>query len=176
MESGLETIPRTAFGDGVNLCMANGERLLSSAAQALRERNFTCAFIKGFAALEEFGKALLILEGWSKDSIGKNVWDRGFKSHPTKMRMARYLVDVAFLKEHGLIQDESEGRWADEDYVKSACAMRTDCLYVDFDFKEKRWKSPLEISDKLEGWAGEIVRVGELSMKAVLAEKNRMGT
>ena len=49
--------------------------------------------------------------------------------------------------------------------------MKTKCLYVDFDFERKVWKSPIEIYDNLHNWAVEIIVAADYSKKALAKKK-----
>lgn len=108
MKSTSNVIPKSAFAEGLDLCEKNGEKLLKEAIQAFQRRTFVCAFILGFTAWEEFGKASLILEYWNEDFIKYDTWKKEFLSHRFKIHQARYISDKTLFrglsKELGLAQ------------------------------------------------------------------------
>ena len=175
MSSTLDVIPKTAFAEGLTLSEKNGNRLHDKALQAFRRKDFVCAYILGFSAWEEFGKALLILKHWNEEFIERDTWNKEFIKHLSKIRRAKYISDKALLEELGFLSEDVEIR-LDEKYLRKMHEMRTSsCLYVDFDFEEKVWKSPMQIDDKLHNWVAEVIIAAEFSRRALQAEKKEGG-
>lgn len=177
MKSSSNGMPKSMFAKGLELCEKNGERLLKDSIQAFQRRAFVCAFILGFTAWEEFGKASLILEYWNEDLVKYATWKKEFRSHRFKIHQARYISDKTLLrgvsKELGLTQKDLQEIIVDEEYLKKVHEMRKRCLHVDFDFKGKVWKSPIEIDDKLHNWAVDVIMGAEFSKRALQSEKKR---
>jgi len=144
--------------------------------EASNDKHHLCAFYLGTIALEEYGKAFLILENWDKETISKTKWKKKFTHHLTKMRNILSLSErerVHRDKKIGMsIDDEGE---IDEDFLKSIVGLRDGCRYVDYNFEEGKWKSPMAVNGDLRLWTRKIAILLWWANRALKNEKQRKG-
>jgi len=175
----IKSIPKSKFLEGLKLCEDNSQRLFDLAQQAFKNREFIASFIIGFASWDEIGKAFLILENWDKGHIDERTWEKQFKSHYHKIKLARLRSDQ-YLTEDLLSNSMFKNVppkieiVLDEEHIKKVINARTDCLYVNYDFKGEKWKSPLEIRNPDELAALMICMVWD-SAAALRREKEKIG-
>ena len=171
------SIPNSKFHEGLELCERNAERLYRAAFQAFQNGNYLCSFILGFNCWEEIGKAFLILDNWDGDFIPQKKWGAEFMGHHTKIQKARYRRDQLLA---GQILEGSEGvidfkLVPDIEYTKKMVVMRTACVYVDYDFKEELWKSPMELMERLDELAMSVRGMADQSKEALIKMKKIKG-
>lgn len=174
-----ETIPRSSFPEGLALCERNAERLFEKARKSFRRKEFLCAFILGFTAWEEFGKAALILEKWDEEFIGKKTWKKRFIKHKAKTDRAQYVSDRILLEE---VSRQVDLDWKgqeirlDDEYLRKLRDLRTQkALYVNYNFRDKIWESPIEVEDNLDSWVVNVLFAARRVHEALQIEKKRRG-
>ena len=140
---------------------------------------FICAFYLGSIAWEEYGKAFLILENWDKEKIDREMWKNKFTRHRTKMGYVLRVSDRERRRRDSMLgmdfgnKDLKES--IDEDFLKSIDDIRDSCRYIDFDFEEEEWKSPLDVDDKLRSWTRKIGICLWWANKVLKIEKQKKG-
>jgi len=178
------SIPKSKFHEGLELCERNAERLYNEAFQAFQNGNYLCSFILGFNCWEEIGKAFLILDNWDDDLITEKKWRDKFLGHHTKIKIARYRHDQLLadqLLENSVFYKLGKEGFIDFklipdiEYTKKMVDMRTACVYVDYDFEEELWKSPMEFLERLDSLAMSVRRMADLSKNALKIMKKRKG-
>lgn len=165
-----------SFQRGLELCEENANRLFEKMHEVSNHKHYLSAFYLGTIALEEYGKAFLILENWDKDEISKTKWKKQFTHHLTKMRNILKLSKKERVyrdKKIGIDIDDKEE--IDEHFLKSIIGLRDVCRYVDFNFEEGKWNSPMACNGNLRSWSHKIAILLWWANRALKTEKNRKG-
>ena len=166
-------IPKSNYNEGVKLCEVNAFESFTQAQTNLDNSKFREAYLLGFIALEEIGKALFILDEWDKPSISKNDWrkSRTFLNHISKlMRTRKSLIDDLILTFREQSSDIKSRNihilgWSVEE-MKQLWLYRNRVMFVGYDFKTGQWESPKHLMD-LEEKASDVISRARLVFSAL---------
>lgn len=138
-------IPYTELEKGIKLSIENAERLIEDAETLCKNGRYPSASYLAIVALEEEGKAYLLLKRFiAKTDIKKKSWRDDFWRHEKKI----IAVQEAISKYRKLKINGKQVRL--EDLAKFFLDHKDDCLYVDWDFEKNKtqitdkWKYPLK--------------------------------
>jgi len=165
------SILKSKFYEGLELVERNADRLYSAALQAFQTGQYLCSFILGFNCWEEIGKAFLILDNWDSDLITEKKWKGDFIRHDKKIEKARYRRDQLLagkLSAGSILVPNDE-------YTSKMVDMKTACVYVDYDFEEELWKSPMDLMERIDELAMSVRGMADQSKIALNAMKKEMG-
>jgi len=180
-------IKKSIFLEGIELCEKNAERLIQEADETFTKGAHTAAFILGFTAWEEAGKAFLFLQNWEKDEILREKWIREFKNHLDKIRLAYEFTQTSHFKR--LIRlsprvrelffpegkEESKIKVVmDKKYSKEVFRSRGQVLFVNYNFNNNKFESPSDFVNP--SLAANIIGSARDSLNALRIIKNEIIT
>ena len=92
-------IVQSQFSRGIKLCYENAKRLNNLSITYFKNKLYEGSFFFSFAAWEEIGKAIMILEKKINDEpILKTDWKERLKSHPRKIKKAHFVHDMNLIE------------------------------------------------------------------------------
>ena len=142
-------IPKSNLYQGVRFCRRNARALYNKALEAFRKECFHASYLLGFAAMEEIGKALVILNHWDDDHISFNKYKSEMCNHKHKITLAMKLIDENILEVFNIIPREFAEIVPDDERRDLLVNTRTGSIYIDYDFLANDWEKPLKQMDEL---------------------------
>lgn len=142
-------IPKEQYYEGVRFCRRNARALYNKALEAFRKECFHASYLLGFAAMEEIGKAIVILNHWDDDQISFNEYKFEMCNHKHKITLAMKLVDDNILEVYHVVPREFNEMVPDTERRDLIVNTRTGSIYMDYDFPTQDWKKPLKKMDEL---------------------------
>ncbi len=147
------TIPHADYNEGIRLCRKNAKSLTIKARNAFEKGCFHAAYLLAIAALEEVGKATVIIKYWNNENISYEKYKKEICNHELKTTLAITLIDENLIEQFSVGPREHIEIILDENRRDTLVETRTRSIYVDYNFKEKKWVYPLEKMDELASTA-----------------------
>lgn len=146
-------IPKDDYGEGIRLCRKNAKFLIRNADKAFKQGVFHGAYLLAIAALEEVGKAVVIMNHWEEDKITFEVYMNEICNHKLKVTLALTLIDENMIEKYARTPREYGEIVLDEEHRDLLVNTRTRSVYLDYYFPQKGWRKPLERMDELASTA-----------------------
>ena len=138
-------IPKSDYLRGLRLCIRNSRKLLKLADDAFRRECYQAAYLLGFASFEEIGKGMVILNHWDDDFISFRDYKYEMCNHKHKITLALKMInenimDYFNIVPRGIISPPE----LDEEHRDNIVYIKTESIYLDYDFEKKKWKRPIK--------------------------------
>lgn len=174
-------IPKAQFQDGIKQCEINAYHSFMDAHRHLSQNDYRQAFLFGYMALEEIGKAGFIFDKWNEARISQAEWHsrQSFVGHIPKIFKAKKIVekdvDNWFKNEFPLFKRVKFGilGWSDAE-LNDIWEYRNRVLYVGYNFDENKWESPQDIPD-IEQRAMDVVSKAQSAFYALEGQLPNLG-
>lgn len=137
------------YYQGVRLCRRNARNLYNKSLEAFKQNFFHSAYLLGFSALEEIGKALVILNHWDEECISYEVYMSQLCNHGHKISLSLGMVDENAIEYFARTPREVVDLGEDIETKNILVNTKLDSIYVDYDFSSKQWKKPLNQMNEL---------------------------
>lgn len=172
-------IEQARFSKGIKLSYENAKRLNILSVKYFQKKLYEGSFFLAFAAWEEIGKALMILEKKLNDEpISKTEWKNRLKSHRKKIETAYRVHDLSLTE--SIFGSEYADKFRsgeytlmiDEEFLKKMADYRLGGVYVDYLFETNEWGLPMDFSG---GLAINVHRIAAESIRGFELECDRIG-
>jgi AbiV family abortive infection protein len=133
----MSSIASNEFDEGIEKSVDNASRYLSDALFLFQHKRYQSSFLLSMLSYEESGKALLTIDyKIKKKEITKNQWVKKFCSHTVKNIVSRTRIwhDVGFIPDFPNL---------DKALAKFDQEWKNVFTYVDYDFRNQKWTTPL---------------------------------
>jgi AbiV family abortive infection protein len=132
------SISLNELGEGIEKSIENASRFLDDAIFLFEHEKYESSILLSMLSYEESGKALMLMERKTeKNEITKTQWDKKFCSHTIKNVASRRKV----WQDAGYTPHFPD--W-DKTLAKSDQEWKNVFTYVDYDFRNKKWTTPLK--------------------------------
>lgn len=175
-------IPKSTYEKAIILCKKNSERLHDISVKLFKKEQYLASFLIGLASWEEIGKALIVVKYWDRDFISQRIWKNELKSHKEKIKIARRYRDISLFESSSqtsvfaqMIVDGIVELKDDMEHIRRVVKMRTDSLYVNYDWDNNKWEKPVCDNEILEVSAVDALLMIKECMRGLNLELKRKG-
>ena len=166
------SISLNELDEGIEKSIENASRYLNDALFLSKHEKYQSSILLSMLSYEESGKALLLMDyKIKKKGISKTQWVKKFCSHTVKNLASRRKIwqDVGFI-----------ARFPDWDktLAKFDQEWKNVFTYVDYDFRNQKWTTPLNPKDfgvrSMESFCTNAMSHAGDALKAVMKRLNKL--
>jgi AbiV family abortive infection protein len=142
-------IPKEDYYQGIRLCRRNARTLYNKSVEAFHKDCFHAAYMLGFSAMEEIGKAIVILNHWEEEHITFDTYLNEICNHSHKISLTLGMTDANSIEYFARTPREAIHLLEDEETKNLLIRTKVESIYVDYNFSSNKWNKPLKQMDDL---------------------------